>query len=418
MVRDSRTLSRNTAWASLASLVQFGITAVVLALLTFEFEPARFGEFIAALSLIFFVAPFAGLGAPNLLHKRFGADGVRLEDAVAKGRGMVLVGGPVWVLAIVLLGRLLLPDIDWVMVVLLAIAELIAISYVDTMQAAVQATETLELSVVMKAAQSGLRLVSVAVLLLVFDEPTLRDWAALYLVAAVVSMVVAEAVVRRHVSVTTRLLLPTVADAREGIGLTMGWGTERLRTDADKVLLVNMGFGADAGLYGAANRMLQIVYVPIRGAIAASLARFWRGANTPGSSTAFAKQLARVAGLYGLGAGAVVALGSPLVPFVLGDGYDETSQVLLWLTPLPFLMALQAFPATALTSEGMNRSRVMLVLGATAFNVVLNLLLIPNSGWRGAVAATLITEVILTVGLWVVLLRADLERDDLVEGAP
>ena len=413
-MRDVGALSRNTAWASLASLVQFGITAIVLALLTYEFEPDRFGQFIAALSLIFFVAPFAGFGAPNLLHKRFGADRVQLGDAVALGRGMVLVGGPVWVTAVVLIGRVLLPDIDWVLILFLAVAELLAISYVDTMQAVVQATETLELSVVMKLAQSGFRLVAVAVLLLLIEQPTLRDWASLYLLAAISSSLVAELVVRRHVLAKSTVVLPTSADAREGLGLTMGWGTERLRTDADKVLLVRMGFGADAGLYGAANRVLQIVYVPIRGAIAASLARFWRGANEPGSPTKFARQLARVATLYGIGAGVAVAGASPLLPLVLGDGYDETSSVLLWLAPMPLLMALQAFPATALTSEGMNRTRVNIVLAATVFNVVLNLWLIPESGWQGAVAATLITEVGLTVVLWTVLLRADLGRDEKV----
>lgn len=410
-MNDAR-LSRNTAWASGASLIQFGVTAVVMVLLTYVFEPARFGLLVGALSVIFFVSPFASLGAPNLLQKRHGAEGVPLRDALRLGRGMVLTGGPLSILLVVVIARPLLPSLDWSVVALLALAELLAISYVDVLQAGVQATEELELSVVMKAAQSGLRLVAVLVLLLGIDDPSLTDWAWLYLVAAVGAAVVAHVVVHRRHPHGLAASAPDRGDAVEGLGLTLGWGTERLRSDADKVLLVRFGFGADAGLYAAANRVLQLVYVPIRGMIAASLARFWQGANTPGASAALAIRLVRIAALYGVVAGGVLAVASPLLPHILGEGYDETATVLLWLTPFPLLVALQAFPATALTSEGHNRRRVVIVLSATVLNVVLNVLLIPGSGWRGAVVATWITEVVLVIALWVTLMRSASPRDD------
>jgi len=398
-------LARNTMWASLASLTQFGVTAVVLALLTFEFEPALFGQFIGALGLVFFVAPFAGLGAPNLLHKRYGADGVSLASALSVARGMVIVGAIGWTLVIIAISFVLLPDVDRSMIAMLALAELGAISYIDACQAVVQATETLRLSVVLKATQSGLRLLALVTLLVQYDDPSLVQWSFLYLVSAVVAAGVAHIVVGRHIGHTHGLALPKRIDIREGFSLTLGWGTERLRTDADKVLLVRFGLGADAGLYGAATRVLQLAYVPIRGAVAASLARFWRGANAPGSPTALAKQLAVAGAGYGLLAGVALAVAAPLLPLVLGSGYDGTTEILLWLTPLPLLIALQSFPATALTSEGHNRERVFIVLGATVLNVILNLALIPGRGWEGAVAATLVTEVLLAGALWVVLFQ-------------
>lgn len=398
-------LARNTAWASLASLTQFGVTAIVLALLTFEFEPAMFGDFIGALSLIFFAAPFAGFGAPNLLQKRHGADGFTMTDSLSLARGMTVLGGAFWTITITALSMVLIPNVDTTMVLMLAVAELIAISYIDTCQAAIQATETLKLALVLKAAQSGLRLLALGMMFAFIDEPSLVRWSMLYMLAAIGAAVIAHVTVQRHIDERALVTWPRWSDVSEGVGLTLGWGTERLRTDADKVLLVRYGLAADAGLYGAAARMLQIAYVPIRGAVAASLARFWRGANEPGSPSALARQLVGVAGGYGVLAGVGLAITAPLLPLVLGDGYGGTTEILLWLTPLPVLTAFQAFSATALTSEGYNRERVAIVLAGTALNIVLNIILIPGSGWQGAVWATLITEVLLALALWITLIR-------------
>jgi O-antigen/teichoic acid export membrane protein len=397
-------IGRNTIWASVASMSQFGATAIVLLLLTHVYPPEVFGPYVAALGLVLFISPFAGLGAPSLLHKRFNADGMSLVDAISLARGMTIIGGLLSTLLVIVAAELLLPDLSLRLVVALALGELLFIAFVDVAQAAVQATETLKLSVVMKAAQGGLRLVALVGLMLFNDDPSIELWGMLYLVAAALAAVVAYEVLARHVGRgVAGIVIPTWMDSREGIALTLGWGTERLRTDADKILLVRYGFGADAGLYGAATRLLQLAYVPIRGAVAASLAGFWRGADTSGAPAALARKLAAPAALYGVLTGVLLAVAAPLVPFVLGDGYGDTTEILWWLTPMPLLFALHAFPATALTSEGHNTERVWIVLGATALNIVLNVLLIPDYGWHGALGATLATETLMALALWLAL---------------
>jgi len=82
--------------------------------------------------------------------------------------------------------------------------------------------------------------------------------------------------------------------------------------------------------------------------------------------------------------------------------------VLRWLAPLPLLKTCHYFAADVLTGAGHQALRVSIQVIVAAFNVLINLWLIPRYSWRGAAWSSLASDGLLAVALWscVLLVRA------------
>jgi O-antigen/teichoic acid export membrane protein len=108
--------------------------------------------------------------------------------------------------------------------------------------------------------------------------------------------------------------------------------------------------------------------------------------------------------------GAVFAVGGSTIARILPADYVDTGPALVFMAVLPTLMVLEIFPGMALTAIGRHRQRVVFNLGAAATNVVLDLLWIPDHGWKAAVVATIISGAAYIVVLWTLLERAVAEE--------
>jgi O-antigen/teichoic acid export membrane protein len=95
-----------------------------------------------------------------------------------------------------------------------------------------------------------------------------------------------------------------------------------------------------------------------------------------------------------------VLAGAPLLPRLLGPGYEESACVLRWLSVLPLLKAVQYLCGDAMTGADLQRRRTAIQGGLALANVALNILLDPVFGWRGAAAATLVSDTVLAAALW------------------
>jgi O-antigen/teichoic acid export membrane protein len=88
----------------------------------------------------------------------------------------------------------------------------------------------------------------------------------------------------------------------------------------------------------------------------------------------------------------------------MSDEYASTAPALQLLSVLPLAISIEAFVATAMTAAGHQRIRVLSTLVSTGLNVVLNFVLIPDHGWRGAVVASLACSALNATILWSTLL--------------
>ena len=198
---------------------------------------------------------------------------------------------------------------------------------------------------------------------------------------------------------------PRALEVRLGLPFSVGFGADKLRDSADAMLLLRVGSSVEAGIYGAATRLINVALVPLRALIASSNARFFAaGARSVGAALSVARQITVLGSAYALTAAFGVFLAGPAVISVLSDDYATAGDALRLLCVLPLAVSAEAFVATAMTAVGHQRIRVASTLMSTGVNVVLNIALIPAHGWRGAVVASLVCSALNAAVLWSALL--------------
>lgn len=189
--------------------------------------------------------------------------------------------------------------------------------------------------------------------------------------------------------------------------VTYGEGMSALsaQNDGDKVALDRYRFVDDGGAYGLAYRLIQLGFAPINGLLAASHTRFL--AHDEGSKSQHMRQAVRYAGIavvYGLVVSAVVYVGAPVVPHLLGPEWSKSVTMMRVLSPVVLLRSLGMFPLNGIIGLGRIGLRtVVLVFGAVTA-IVSYLLLVPRYSWKGAVAGSIISETCLAVAAWVLLI--------------
>ncbi|MCW3063386.1 MAG: polysaccharide biosynthesis protein [Solirubrobacterales bacterium] len=168
----------------------------------------------------------------------------------------------------------------------------------------------------------------------------------------------------------------------------------------DQVLVFLLGGSRDAGLYGAAYRVLdQIQFIPV--AVLTTL--------TPLLASALANDRARLRLILGqaatylsiasLGALAItIAAARPIVRLLFGHEFVAAAPALPVLMGAFVAICFGYLTGTMIILVGLQRRNVVLALVAFAVNIGLNLALIPSYGFKAAAWVTLATE-----GLWVVL---------------
>src|SRR5262249_36530597 len=80
---------------------------------------------------------------------------------------------------------------------------------------------------------------------------------------------------------------------------------------------------------------------------------------------------------------------------IIGPEYAESAEALRWLALLPVLKGLHYFFSDSLTGAGHQPLRTALQAGVAAFNVLINLWLIPAYSWRGAAWSSLASDALL-----------------------
>ena len=401
-------LATNTVWSLAAEGFRLVGSLVTFVILTRLYEPSEFGILVATISLFGFVFPHASVGAGWLVMKRVASEGWSPEEAMARATGMALTGGVVAVAGLMLLRPLILPQVSAAMFFGLAISELFLVGMVEITLFAAQATERL----IVKAATwttygMGRAAAALAILVLV-DDPDLGVWIVANAMVGVLVLLMAQTMTLGRVVAPVR---PVWADVRLGLPYSLGFGSDRLRDVADTVALVRLDYEADAGLYSAARRLVNVAQAPIIASLHAVNARIWRaGGRSAADARAVAVRSTAVGAAYGSVVGVGILLGGSVAASFLGDSYEETGAVLRWMSIVPLLLALETFAAMALTASGFHTHRVVWTLVSGVVNVGLNLWLIPDHGWRGAAGATIASSVLYVVALWLTLNWASQER--------
>jgi O-antigen/teichoic acid export membrane protein len=92
-------------------------------------------------------------------------------------------------------------------------------------------------------------------------------------------------------------------------------------------------------------------------------------------------------------------VGAPAVPWLLGNSYQSSTQVLQWLALLPFLLVVNGAGSEALSGADAQRRLSLLHALTAGMSLLLNVMLVPSYGWQGAVMAAYGSQAFLAASL-------------------
>lgn len=201
---------------------------------------------------------------------------------------------------------------------------------------------------------------------------------------------------------------------KSNLAYSGGISADALGNEGDKLVLAANGLVLETGLYAAAYRVVQMGMVPVGSVIQATHNRFLE--HEHGLRRQHVDRALRFAGV-GAGYGLLFALGislvAPLLPWVLGDDFEESVTIVRWLSPIVLLRAVGACAINGLMGLGKVVFRSVLLAINAAMAMTLYIILIPQMGWKGAAIGTLIGELTSVIMTWSALFyyQAKSDRD-------
>lgn len=397
----SSALARDTSWALTGEALTIIVLTLSFTLLGRQLGTEGYGAFVGLYGLIGPAISINQSAVGLAIYEHVVGDA---EDPRAVGSscftstvliGLLLSG------LIVGLGIVLLPALPLNVLILFALSELVftsllmmAIALIQAARSFVAATQLRILATVAR----GTMIVGLAGA----GELTLRNLAIGQIVVAFVVYAVVARQIARYAGGPMRPGRPRWSTLKSIGTYATGIAATSVQLGGDKVVLNSAGHVSDAGLYGAAYRVILMAQVPANALVNSTHLSFLDRANR--DPVRLCMRYSMIAGSYALVATAGLLLFAPLIPLLLGSEFEGAVTVMSWLAPIVLLGAITPFPANALLTYDKNALRTRILVANAVFSVGLYVALIPPFSWRGAVVAAVLSELTMMVATWTALL--------------
>ncbi len=409
-------LAKDTLWMLCSKLFNVVMQAAYFIIVARLLGKENYGSFIAITATASIVFPFVALGSEHLLVKNVSTNRETFSTYWGNSLLLLTVNGALCSIVLLLISRLLFPqDIPWGAILLILLADLICLALLDLGFKSLMAT-----NMVNKTAQLGIlstcsKLLAALVLAVFFTNPTVATWGYLYFASSAIMAIITILLVNKMVGLPRPILSELKSNITQGVYFSIITSANNINANLDKSMLGKLASVGAAGIYGSAYRFIDVGNVPLFALSGATYTRFFQhGASGIRGSLSFAKRLLPVLMLYAIASVVGYWLLAPYIPLILGPGYREAVEALLWLSPLPAIAAFQYLAADTLTGSGKQKARSIVQVSAAIINVLLNIWLIPLFSWKGAAYATLISDSLRLLSLWVIVFliyQKEIKRD-------
>lgn len=361
---------------------------------------ANFGVFAALVGLASVVAPFASVGTNSLTVRNVTTGRSRVQESVVIALSVTFVGGLTIAVALLLASRFLAPEASLPVVGLVLISDLICSRLVEACAFGFQAVIQMKVTAGVTILFHSTRLIAAVVFTSGIFGSELWNWARLYCVASLVSAGLILIVTATRLGFERPRSGRCRDDAREGFLFSVGLASQTIYNDIDKAMLGALSTPIAAGIYTAAYRVIDVAFAPMRALLGAAYPRiFIHGDEGLPAAIRFARRIAAPGFAYCAGCTAALLAGAPMVPLLLGSSFASSVPALRALAVLPILKAAQYLLADALSASGLQGRRSLAQAAVALANIAMNLYLIPNFGWQGAVASSLACDFALASAL-------------------
>jgi O-antigen/teichoic acid export membrane protein len=396
-------LARNTAWMTVGQGSRVFLGAAYFVVIARALHADGLGAFAGAVALVALAAPFASLGAGNLLIKHVARDPRHFRRYWGGALSTTIISGVVLGLVVMAGAHLVLPTtIPFEVIGCVVGADLLFSRILDISGQAYQAHERLARTAQFPLLISVLRLFAAGAFTVIGD-PTPGRWALWYLGSSAVSAIISVVITWRELGRPANVIGYPVRELREGMYFATSLSAQNIYNDIDKSMLARLSTLEATGIYSAAYRLIDVSFVPVRSLLAAAYPRFFQqGVRGVRASLKVAVQLLPVATSYATVAGVALFLAAPILPRLLGADYQASVEATRLLAILPLLKSVHYFAADTLTGAGYQGRRTVAQVIVAAVNIGINIPLIAHASWRGAAWSSIASDGLLAVMLWTI----------------
>lgn len=392
-------LVRNTASMLAGSGVRLLIQGVYFVLIARALGVEQYGAFVGVVALVAILSPFSPLGTGQIIVRNVARDRRTFSYSWGNALCMTSVSGSVLLIAVAVLARYVLAaKVPLALVLLVGCSDLLLGAVTGLAALAFQAIEQLHWTAQVQVTPTVARAIAAVVLVLAVRHPTALDWGYFYCLSSAVGAFYAMSVITVKLGRPQLSLGQLRADLVEGFYFAISLSAGSIYNNIDKTMLVRLATFGAAGIYAAAYRLVDLLFQPVGALLASTYARFFRqGTQGLQGTKRLARHFLPFAAGYALVAGAALVLLAPVMPYFLGRDFGESVTALRWLSPLILFRAVHYFLADTLTGAGFQGLRSAIQVLIAGLNVLLNLWLIPLYSWRGAAWASIASDGLLAV---------------------
>jgi O-antigen/teichoic acid export membrane protein len=407
-------LAGDTLWSGAHDFLNLVTAFTSFQLLQRALELEQYGAYIGLYGLVgaFGAISMSGVGLA-LLQRIMGAR----DDPDSSLRSFLSLSifvGLVSVVVVSVVGVASL-RLSFTEIALIALAELLAVAIVWMGAISVQASSGYPASARVRMGIIAIRLVTLLVLQF-SGNLTIANLGAGFLIGF--TLYAAYLVVFHlprhgyHVS----LGRPSTLSMKSSGLFSIPMGASKMQTDGDKWLLNVFRFDAEAGLYGAAYRVVQLGTLPLLALDSAAFQRFLpQGTGEPGLHWRRAVRLATIMTVASVTLAGLLYAALPLLDFLFTEDYKEAVDIVPWLLMLIPLIAVSSTPLNGLLGLGHADKRMYVYLSSAMVSIVIYLALIPRYSWKGALVGTFVSEIYLVATGWIVLWHYQRKADETAE---
>lgn len=253
-------------------------------------------------------------------------------------------------------------------------------------------------------------------LLVILHHARARQWAMADMCVSLFVMFIAALVVIRRFgkpTISVRLFWRRLA---EGFGYSTSLSASSIYNNFDKTVLSHYGMNVVTGFYSLAYRVTNLATMPSYSIEMAAIPQMFQKAQGDRKKFgAYGFALIRRSALLGAVVSVALFLAAPILPHIVGSGFQASIQVLRWICLLPLFRSVHEIAGSMLTTAGLQRYRLGAQFSVAAFALGLDLWWIPKLGWLGAAWASLASDGALAVAC-IILIQLALSRADTMAG--
>jgi O-antigen/teichoic acid export membrane protein len=392
-LRSNQTV-KNTFWVLLGFAVRLVFQFVSFTFLARFLGVESFGTFVAILAIIALLSPFIELGGYPLVIKQISQDPSQTSHWLSNSLALLMITAPIGIIILIIVQYFLFPTLPLLLLLILAFGDFLGERSRMIASATFVAHQQLHTNAFMEISVGIIRLGLVGLLWL--WGISLEKWVVLssggsILLGISMCFLAFRTFGRPSANVREALLF-----IPQGFQFSVGLAAQNMYTDIDKAMLARLSTLEATGLYGLAYRFITLAYLPLNAFLTSLYPRLVKlGNNSLLEAVTLARRTLRLTSLYGVTASLFIFVGAPIIVYIFGPDYTESSIALRWLAIVPLLQSFYWPLADALSASGYQRLRSQAQLATLVVNIGLNFWLIPIYAWKGAALATIASEVIM-----------------------